>query len=386
MTIAPAASQGNENSAPLYAMGLSGRRAVVRADAPPRHRVTPIVREVVEDDPSIVGRLVRIGARLTIRPALTVGSYLPNVPWPWGLVDFAAKAVTRRPDSVCATIRLPRCTARLVRAAGVLPADGSRGVALYMHGGAFVTCGANTHHRLVTMLSKYADAPVLVMKYRMIPKHSIGDAVDDCYDGYRWLRARGYRPDQIVLAGDSAGGYLSLALAERLLAAGEQPAAIVCMSPLMQIAKTPKQSHPNIRSDAMFSAKVFDAFVDMVLRAAHRNGRSEEIYEPLDHITPGLPRTLIHVSGHEVLLHDARLAARRLAIAGVPVHLQVWPGQMHVFQIAAPMVREGTRSLRQIGTYMREATDRKTKPPVLPISRPLPDTIHARRLKARRLG
>jgi hypothetical protein len=87
------------------------------------------------------------------------------------------------------------------------------------------------------------------------------------------------------------------------------------------------------------------------------DGRPEEIYEPLDHIEAGLPRTLIHVSGSEVLLHDARLAARRLAAAGVPVQLRVWPGQMHVFQIAAPMVPEADRSLRQIGNYIREATD-----------------------------
>ena len=104
-------------------------------------------------------------------------------------------------------------------------------------------------------LSKYADTPVLVMNYRMMPKHSIGEAIDDCYDGYRWLRGRGYGPDQIVLAGDSVGGYLSLALAERLLNEGEELAAIVCMSPLMQIAKVPKQAHPNIRSDAMFSGQ-----------------------------------------------------------------------------------------------------------------------------------
>jgi acetyl esterase/lipase len=162
------------------------------------------------------------------------------------------------------------------------------------------------------------------------------------------------------LAGDSAGGYLSLALAERLLNEGEELAAIVCMSPLMQIAKVPKQAHPNIRSDAMFPAKAFDAFVDLIARAAQRhimNGRPEEIYEPLDHIEAGLPPTLIHVSGSEVLLHDARLAARRLAAAGVAVELRVWPGQMHVFQIAALMVPEADRSLRQIGNYIREATD-----------------------------
>jgi len=229
-----------------------------------------------------------------------------------------------------------------------------------MHGGGFLTCGANTHDRLVTKLSQYADTPLLLMNYRMIPKHSIGEAIDDCYDGYRWLRDRGYGPDQIVLAGDSAGGYLSLTLAERLLTDGEELAAIVCMSPLMQIAKVPKQAHPNIRSDAMFPAKAFDALADLVAKAAQRHimdGRPEEIYEPLDHIEAGLPRTLIHVSGSEVLLHDARLAARALAAAGVAVQLRVWPGQMHVFQIAAPMVPEADRSLRQIGNYIREATD-----------------------------
>jgi acetyl esterase/lipase len=319
-----------------------------------------MVREVVEDDASVAGRLASLGARLTIRPALAMGSRFANVPWPWGLVDFAAGAVTPALGSVRTTIRLPHCTARLVRAAGVLPADGSRRVVLYLHGGGFLTCGANTHDRLVTKLSEYADSPVLVMNYRMLPKHSIGEAIDDCYDGYWWLRGEGHAAGQIVLAGDSVGGYLSLALAERLLNEGEEVAALVCMSPLMQIAKVPKQAHPNIRSDAMFPVKAFDAFVDLIAKAARRHiidGRPEEIYEPLDHIEAGLPRTLIHVSGSEVLLHDAQLAAQRLAAAGVPVQLRVWPGQMHVFQIAAPMVPEADRSLHQIGNYIREATD-----------------------------
>jgi acetyl esterase/lipase len=132
------------------------------------------------------------------------------------------------------------------------------------------------------------------------------------------------------------------------------------MSPLMQIAKLPKQAHPNIRTDAMFPVKAFDAFVDLVAKAGQRrilDGRPEEIYEPLDHIEAGLPPMLIHVSGSEVLLHDARLAAQRLADVGVPVQLRVWPAQMHVFQIAAPMVPEANRSLSQIGNYIREATD-----------------------------
>lgn len=321
--------------------------------------------EVVEDGPSIAGRLMGLGALLTIKPTLTIGSYAPRLPWPWGLVDFAAKIMRPAPGTVRATISLPHCTAQLVRAAGVLPADGKRSVILYLHGGAFLTCGVNTHGRLVTALSKSADSPVLVANYRMVPKHSVGTALDDCFDAYKWLRETGYEPDQIVLAGDSAGGYLALALAERLLVEGingyegESPAAIATMSPLFELDNEARADHPNVRTDVMFPHRAFHALVELLKEAAERNltdGRPEEIFEPIDHIEPGLPRTLIHVSGSEVLLSDARKAARKLAAAGVPVEVHIWPGQMHVFQLGAPAVSEASRSIRQIGEYIREAT------------------------------
>lgn len=315
--------------------------------------------EVVEDGPSLVGRLFALAATATIKPALTIGSYVPKMPWPFGLVDLVSRVLRPVPGTVRATIALPNCTAEIVRAAGVLPADGKRSVILYLHGGGFLTCGANTHGRLVTALSQFADSPALVVNYRMIPKHSIGQALDDCYDAYRWLRLAGYEPEQIVLAGDSAGGYLSLALAERLHLEDELPAAVVTMSPLFEIDNEGRSQHPNIRSDAMFPARALDVLVELVEGAARRHvvdGEAEQVYEPLDHIQPGLPRTLIHVSGSEVLLNDARKAAHMLAAAGVPVEVRVWPGQMHVFQLAAPSVKEATRSLRQIGDYIREAT------------------------------
>jgi acetyl esterase/lipase len=315
--------------------------------------------EVVEDGPSLPARLVSLGTRVTMRPTLAVLSHVPHLPWPFGLLDFAAKALLPSPGTVRATVGLPNASAQLVRAPGVLPADGRRRVVLYLHGGGFLTCGVNSHSRISVALSKFADSPVLVVDYRLIPKHSIGQAIDDCYDGYRWLRLRGYEPDQIVLAGDSAGGYLALALAQRLQAEGEKPAALVAISPLLQLEKEPKCAHPNIDSDAMFPPKAFDALVALVARAAAKNvvdGKPEDVYEPLEHIEPGLPQTMIHVSGSEVLLHDARLAARRLAAAGVPTEVRVWPGQIHDFQLAAPLIPEATRSLRQIGEYIREAT------------------------------
>ena len=334
----------------LRARRVKARRFAVSDGAPV---------EVLESGPSVAARLAALASRVTVRPVLSVGSHAPNAPWPWGLIDLTAKVILPASATVRAEVALPNASAQLVRAPGVLPADGTRRVILYLHGGAFLTCGANSHGRLVEALSSFADAPVLIVNYRLLPKHSIGMALNDCHDGYRWLRSRGFEPDQIVLAGDSAGGYLSLALAQRLQEEGEEPAALVVISPLLQLAKEDKQAHPNIKTDAMFSANAFDALVGLVASAAAKHivdGKPEEIYEPLEHIKPGLPRTLIHVSGSEVLLNDAQLAAGRLAAVGVPVEIRVWPGQIHDFQLAAPVVPEALRSLRQIGDYIREAT------------------------------
>src|SRR5580692_10826630 len=157
--------------------------------------------EVLESGPSVAARVATLASRLTIRPVLAVGSHVPNLPWPWGLIDLASRVLLPVSATVRETVNLPNASAQLVRAPGVLPADGSRRMILYFHGGAFLTCGANSHGRLVEALSKFADSPVLVVNYRLLPKHSVELALDDCYDAYQWVKLHGYPADQIVLAG-----------------------------------------------------------------------------------------------------------------------------------------------------------------------------------------
>jgi hypothetical protein len=143
----------------------------MRAASALRHRRYPASGrapvEVIEDGPSITGRLAWLAIRLTIRPALAIGSHFPYLLWPWGIVDFASRALPPILGTIRATIGLLHSTARLVRANGILPAAGR--VVLYMHRGAFLTCGTHSHGRLTAMISRYATAPVLVLNTGSCP-------------------------------------------------------------------------------------------------------------------------------------------------------------------------------------------------------------------------
>ena len=307
--------------------------------------------EVVEPGPSTIARAVFDGTHALVYPVMAIGSRAMRLPWPFGAVEHAARLLPAPRGLRRDRVRLPHAHAELIRSARVRRHTGR--VVLYCHGGAFLCCGVNTHLRLIQRLSRFADAPVLAVDYRMLPRHTIDEAVDDCGDAYRWLRAQGYCADQIVLAGDSAGGYLAMRLAQRLVQAGEAPAALALLSPLLQLESNRPRGH-----GAMLPHHAFTALTELI--ADHDGG----LYEPLDHIRPDLPPTLIHVSGAEELVHDARLAARRLAAAGVPTQLRIFPGQIHVFQLAAPLIPEASRSLRQVGDYIRAAV--RIRPYALP--------------------
>ncbi|MBS9532202.1 alpha/beta hydrolase [Mycobacterium sp. M1] len=301
-----------------------------------------VVTETVESGPSLAAHAVAEATRLTVGNLLSVGYRALRLPLPFGAIEHVAHLLPAPAGTHRSSVELPHAHAELIRSRGVAQRTGR--VVLYCHGGAFLCCGISTHLRLIERLSAFADAPVLAVNYRMLPKHTVTMALDDCADAYRWLRKNGYAADQIAIAGDSAGGYLALALAQRLVREGEEPAALALLSPLLQLDGDRPDAH-----GPMLPHNAFAALTALI--EAHDGA----LYEPLDHITAELPPTLIHVSGSEELLCDARAAAAKLAAVGVDAQLTVWPGQIHVFQIGAPLIPEATRSLRQIGEYIRAA-------------------------------
>lgn len=301
---------------------------------------------------SLQSRLLAQTLRMTVRPVLGVWARTTSLPWPLEIVEAVGNRFnqpitgTRMHD-----VLLDHCRARWIDASGKSRDDRTR-VILYLHGGAFLACGIGTHLRLVSQISAAAQTPALMVDYRMLPDHTISDAVDDCVDAYRLLLARGYRGDQIVIAGDSAGGYLSFAVPLEIRRLGlPSPAGIVAMSPLTEMSPHRKTDHPGAGNCALFPRAAVHRLTRISARADRRAAHDRLC--PLDSDLRGLPRTLIQVGSHEMLRSDSELMADRLAAAGVPCELQVWRRQVHAFQAAADLVPEARRAVDEIGTFIR---------------------------------
>jgi acetyl esterase/lipase len=280
----------------------------------------------------------------------------PHLNWPFAAIDFLVGFMPWRGQATIQPVALPHCRAELVSADGV---SGSRAV-LYLHGGAFLAYGLNTHRSLVARLSRAADAVVLNVGYRMLPKHSVSNAVADCVDAWKWLRRQGYPPSSVVVAGDSAGGMLAFMLALNMIELGDQaPAGVATVSPLTDLDSSRRLAHPNARRCAMFGHGVLPIFAKYVEQCHQRlsaAGSPCALVPPVDADLSQMPPVTIHASADELLLHDAELMARRLHEDGVRCDLHVWQGQIHDFPLAADILPEDRRAIRNLGEFIREVT------------------------------
>jgi acetyl esterase/lipase len=304
---------------------------------------------------------VGLASRLFVKNVIRAWSIRPNLHWPFESIDALASYVPRyrAPVAKIERVRLEHCKAEWVRAEG---ASDTRAI-LYLHGGAFFTCGLNTHRSLVTRLSKAADACVLNIAYRMLPSHAISEAIHDGISGLRWLQRRGYDGDRVVVAGDSAGGYLAfmttLGAIENHLA---RPAGVATISPFTDADPAEKIKHRNARRCSMFtcgSLSVFARYLRETQIRGRRGESSDPVTSPVDADLSSLPPVTIHASSDELLLPDAQLMAKRLSASGIRCDLHLWDGQIHDFPIVADILPEGNRAIRYIGNFIKEVTTKK---------------------------
>lgn len=327
-------------------------------ESAPLHLVAPL--DVVEVGPTRVPRTEFGGGSLrsgmlaralanTVKPFISVWARVPLAPWPYFLVDYAGLALRTAPGTTYERMDLPHCKAEVLRT----PETEDR-VIVYLHGGAFVVGGRFLHRQLMSQIAERTRASVIAVEYRQLPHHPVSASIADALDAYRYVLDSGVPASQIVVMGDSAGGYLTFQLALAAEAAGlPMPAGLVAMSPLIDFDGTAKVQADSAETCALFPPHCFDGLAEVVLRASRKAGEAHALPDaPSRAALHGLPRSLIQASTAEMVYPDAEAMTAALLAAGVDVELQTWDHQVHVFQAAAAILPEGAQALEEIADFV----------------------------------
>lgn len=233
-------------------------------------------------------------------------------------------------------------------------ADGARDDAaiIYFHGGGYAMGSLNSHRGHCARLSRAARAHVLSVDYRLGPEHPHPAAVEDAVAAVRFVRKSGFAPGRTAIAGDSAGGGLTLAALIALRDAGDPtPAAGLCISPWTDLAGTGDSIESKAAEDPMVRA------ADLALMAdAYLAGRDPKtpLASPLYANLAGLPPLLLQVGSAEILLDDAVRVAERARAAGVEVELRVWPDMFHVWHAFADILPEGQQAVEEMAAFFEK--------------------------------
>lgn len=299
--------------------------------------------------PGAMSRALAMMLAFAVKPAIAMFARRPHARWPFRAIDMAAWLLLRPRHTYRRRVSLPNCRAEMLAPKTARPG----GAILFLHGGGFITCGLNTHRRLAADIARAAGSPALAVGYRKLRGAKLAEALDDAVDGYRELLARGHTPGDISLVGDSAGGYLALitALAVQRLGLG-RPGAVAVMSPVTSVdAESPSlidSDDPLLTADALRA----------IWRMLSDGGPDADHYLPPSELE-NLPPTLIQVGTREVVHPGSLVLAGQLAVAGVPNQLQIWEGQFHVFQAAAPVLDHARRAIAEISIFLQDKNFRK---------------------------
>ncbi|MBB3045838.1 acetyl esterase/lipase [Litorivivens lipolytica] len=205
-------------------------------------------------------------------------------------------------------------------------------VILYLHGGGYISGSPLSHRDLAGRLGKAAGARCLVLDYRLAPEAPFPAALEDSIACWRWLLKQGVRPEQIILAGDSAGGGLALATGLRLKQLGlRQPAAYCCLSPWTDLSL----SGESIVARQSREVVLANPALLQTAAAAYCAGQTPDqaLVSPLFGELEGLAPILIQVGTEEVLLDDSLRFHQRARAAGVNCELTLWEGMWHVWPL-----------------------------------------------------
>lgn len=265
--------------------------------------------------------------------------------------ETQASIFSLAPDIVCRPVEANRIPAEWV----IAPEADSDRVVLYLHGGGFVIGSINTHREMVSHISRAARARCLMIDYRLAPEHPFPAGLEDSQTAYRWLLDQGYNPGNVVIAGDSAGGGLTVSTLLALRDNGDPlPAAGVCLSPWVDLEGLGESMTGNAVNDPQVERQGILAMAEQYLAGADpRTPLAAPLYADFE----GLPPLLIQVGTAETLLDDSVRLAAKAREGGVDVILEPWEDMFHVWQFVASIVPEAREAVAVIGKFVRKHTN-----------------------------
>ncbi|WP_172601214.1 alpha/beta hydrolase [Rhizobium leguminosarum] len=222
-------------------------------------------------------------------------------------------------------------------------------VILYIHGGGFSAGSIRTHSLLAGSLAKAASSDVLLIDYRLMPEYTYPAQINDALTAYRWLLDNGYRNDNVIVAGDGAGGNIAIeTVLRQKQAAKPLPAAVIALSPITDLTATGASMTSNADSDPLVGSASIEA-----LRKAYLGNRSptDPQASPLYADMTGFPPLLLQVGSGEVLLDDTLRLADKARQAGVDVTTEIWPGMPHQWQLFPSLLDDADRSSQNIAEF-----------------------------------
>ena len=234
----------------------------------------------------------------------------------------------------------------------ITPDGAAEGAALlYLHGGGYVFGGLDSHRDIACRLARAAGVRTLLIDYRLAPEHRFPAPVEDATAVYRWLLEGGQAAEQLVVAGDSAGGGLSTALMVNLKTlAMPLPKAAVLMSPWTDLANTGESVLRNAARDAMISPEAVAKFASLYLDG---QDPTDPLASPHYADLSGLPPVQVLVGSEEVLLSDSERLVSSIESAGGSAELAIWPKMPHVFPVLAGVIPEGRRAIDDMSGFIR---------------------------------
>ncbi len=221
---------------------------------------------------------------------------------------------------------------------------------LFFHGGSYTMGTFNTSRPFAALVAHASKTPTVLFQYRLAPEHPYPAALEDATATYRWLVTQGISPHNVIFAGESAGGGIAMATAVSLRDQGDPlPAAIVCLSPWVDLGLTGESITTRARADPMMN---WMRLQSNAARYVGQNDPHSPLISPIYADLHGLPPMLIQVGDHETLLSDSVRLADRARQAGVDVTLEVWEGMWHVWQSFGGLVPEGKQAMDKIAAFI----------------------------------